>query len=92
MFGSATAVLMAVGTLLIRFAPRYQRTLWPMAAVAAISALAVAVDLATGARLQLNGVAGYSAIHGVRYAGLGSVGLGVFVAGLFLVPLILMVL
>jgi hypothetical protein len=44
----------------------------------------VAVDLATGARLQLNGVAGYSAIHGVRYAGLGSVGLGVFVAGLFL--------
>ncbi|WP_239166681.1 hypothetical protein [Actinoplanes italicus] len=84
MFGSATAVLMAAGTLLIRFAPRYQRTLWPMAAVAAISALAVAVDLATGARLQLNGVAGYSAIHGVRYAGLGSVGLGVFVAGLFL--------
>jgi hypothetical protein len=84
MFGSATAALMAAGTLLIRFAPRYQRTLWPMAAVAAISALAVAVDLATGARLQLNGVAGYSAVHGVRYAGLGSVGLGVFVAGLFL--------
>jgi hypothetical protein len=84
MFGSATAVLMAAGTLLIRFAPRYQRTLWPMAAVAGACALAVAVDLATGARLQLNGVAGYSAIHGVRYSGLGSVGLGVFVAGLFL--------
>ncbi|MEV0899660.1 hypothetical protein [Actinoplanes sp. NPDC049802] len=84
MFGSATAVLMAAGTLLIRMAPRYERTLWPMAAVAAISVLVVAVDLITGARLQLNGVAGYSAIHGVRYAGLGSVGLGVFVAGLLL--------
>ena len=84
MFGAATAALMAAGTLLIRLAPRYQRTLWPMAAVAAIGALVVAVDLATGARLQLNGVAGYSAIYGIRYAGLGSVGLGVFVAGLFL--------
>ncbi|GIE43471.1 hypothetical protein Alo02nite_63690 [Actinoplanes lobatus] len=84
MFGAATAVLMAVGTLLIRLAPRYERTLWPMAAVATVSVLVVAVDLLTGARLQLNGVAGYSAIHGIRYAGLGSVGLGVFVAGLLL--------
>ncbi|GGN51094.1 hypothetical protein FHR83_003894 [Actinoplanes campanulatus] len=84
MFGSATAVLMAGGTLLIRLAPRYERTLWPMAAVAAVSVLVVAVDLITGSRLQLNGVAGYSAIHGIRYAGLGSVGLGVFVAGLLL--------
>ncbi|WP_430786833.1 hypothetical protein [Actinoplanes sp. G11-F43] len=84
MFGAATAVLMAAGTLLVRLAPRYQRTLWPMAAVSGVSVLVVAVDLMTGARLQLNGVAGYSAIHGVRYAGLGSVGLGVFVAGLLL--------
>lgn len=84
MFGAATAALMAAGTLLIRLAPRYERTLWPMAAVAAVSVLVVAVDLITGARLQLNGVAGYSALHGIRYAGLGSVGLGVFVAGLLL--------
>lgn len=84
MFGSATAALMAAGTLVVRLAPRYQRTLWPMAAVSGVSVLVVAVDLMTGARLQLNGVAGYSAIHGVRYAGLGSVGLGVFVAGLLL--------
>ncbi|PWK30065.1 hypothetical protein BC793_14144 [Actinoplanes xinjiangensis] len=84
MFGSATAALMILGTLLIRLAPRYPRTLWPMAAAAAVAVLVVTVDLATGARLQLNGVAGYSAVHGVRYAGLGGVGLGVFVAGLFL--------
>ncbi|WP_442875177.1 hypothetical protein [Actinoplanes sp. NBC_00393] len=83
-FGSATAAVMVLGTLLIRLSPRYPLTLWPMAAVAAISVLVVAVDLLTGARLQLNGVAGYSALHGVRYAGLGSVGLGIFVAGLLL--------
>ena len=44
----------------------------------------IGADLLTGARLQLNGVAGYSAIEGARYAGVGSVGLGVFVAGLLL--------
>ena len=38
----------------------------------------------TGAWLQLNGVAGYSALDGGRYAGIGMVGLGVFVAGLLL--------
>lgn len=84
LFGAATAALMAAGTLLVRLTPRFERTLWPLAAVSAVSVLVVAVDLATGARLQLNGVAGYSAIHGVRYTGLGSVGFGVFVAGLLL--------
>ncbi|MEU4428566.1 hypothetical protein AB0F81_48780 [Actinoplanes sp. NPDC024001] len=83
-FGAVTGALMVAGTLLIRLTPRYPATLWPMAVVSAISAVVVAVDLVTGARLQLNGVAGYSAVHGVRYAGLGSVGLGVFVAGLLL--------
>ncbi len=38
----------------------------------------------TGARLQLNGVAGYSALEGGRYAGLGTVGLGLFTAGVLL--------
>jgi hypothetical protein len=84
MFGGATLVLMIAGTLAVRLAPRYRMTLWPMGAAAVLSAIVVAMDLLTGARLQLNGVAGYSATHGVRYAGLGSVGLGVFVAGLLL--------
>ncbi|GAA4589139.1 hypothetical protein BJY16_008792 [Actinoplanes octamycinicus] len=84
MFGGATLVLMAAGTLAVRLSPRYRMTLWPMGAAAVLSAIVVVVDLLTGARLQLNGVAGYSATHGVRYAGLGSVGLGVFVAGLLL--------
>ncbi|MFC7532236.1 hypothetical protein [Actinoplanes sp. GCM10030250] len=84
LFGSATAALMVAGTLVIRLTRRYPRTLWPLASVAAVSTVVVAADLLTGARLQLNGVAGYSTVHGVRYAGLGNVGLGAFVAGLLM--------
>ncbi|GIE90839.1 hypothetical protein [Actinoplanes regularis] len=84
MFGGATFVLMALGMLAVRLAPRYRMTLWPMGASAALSAIVIVVDLLSGARLQLNGVAGYAATHGIRYAGLGSVGLGVFIAGLLL--------
>ena len=81
-FGTVTFLLIAIGTTVIRLAPRYHRTLWPMGAVAGIGAVVVGMDLLTGARLQLNGVAGYSTILGARYAGVGAVGLGVFVAGL----------
>ncbi|MEU4244996.1 hypothetical protein [Actinoplanes sp. NPDC026619] len=81
-FGLVTGVLIIAGTALVRAAPRYRRTLWPMAAIAAIGAVVVGLDLLTGAQLQLNGVAGYSATTGARYAGVGGVGVGVFVAGL----------
>jgi hypothetical protein len=81
-FGIVTGALIVAGTAAIRLAPRYKRTLWPMAATAALGAVVVGVDLLTGAQLQLNGVAGYSAINGARYAGVGGVGLGVFVTGL----------
>ena len=84
MFTALTAVLIAAGTAAIRFAPRYGRTLWPLGVVAAAATAVVAVDLLTGAQLQLNGVVGYSAIEGSRYAGLGGVGLGVFAAGALL--------
>jgi len=59
-------------------------TLAPLGGVAALGAAAVAFDVATGARLQLNGVAGYSATSGGRYAGIGAIGLGVVVAGVLL--------
>jgi hypothetical protein len=84
MFGAATAALMILGTVVIRLSRRYPNTLFPMAAVSLLSVVVVAADLVTGARLQLNGVAGYSAVYGVRYSGVGSVGLGAFVAGLML--------
>ncbi|GIF26867.1 hypothetical protein BJ973_000041 [Actinoplanes tereljensis] len=81
-FGLVTGALIIAGTALVRASPRYRRTLWPLAAVSGIGAVVVGMDLLTGAQLQLNGVAGYSATTGARYAGVGGVGLGVFVAGL----------
>jgi len=84
-FGAVTLALLAIGTTAVRVAPRYRRTLWPLGAVGAIGAVVIGVDLLTGAQLQLNGVAGYSAIQGSRYAGVGGVGLGVFVAGTLVV-------
>ncbi|HET9516378.1 MAG TPA: hypothetical protein VFO77_01500, partial [Actinoplanes sp.] len=80
-FSLITALLVAAGTAAVRLTPRYGRTLQPMAVVAAIGVVVVVVDLLTGARLQLNGVAGYSALEGSRYAGVGGVGLGVLTAG-----------
>jgi hypothetical protein len=81
-FGLVTLALILVGTIGVRVSPRYHRTLWPMGAAAGVGAVVVGLDLLTGAQLQLNGVAGYSAILGARYAGVGGVGLGVFVTGL----------
>lgn len=81
-FAALTFALMALGTAAVRLAPRYPHTLWPLGAVSAAAAAVVGFDLLTGAQLQLNGVAGYSAIEGSRYSGVGSVGLGVFVAGM----------
>ncbi|MFC6023610.1 hypothetical protein ACFP2T_46575 [Plantactinospora solaniradicis] len=80
-FALVTAVLLAVATAAVRLARAYQQTLWPLGSVAALAALIVGADVVTGAQLQLNGVIGYSALEGGRYAGLGVVGLGVFVAG-----------
>jgi hypothetical protein len=65
------------------WASRY-RALGPIAGVAATVALAVALDVGTGARLQLNGITGYSALAGVRYSGIGTIGLGMFVGGVLL--------
>ena len=81
-FGGITLLLVVIGTVVVRVSPRYRRTLWPMGAVALIGAVVVGADLIMGGQLQLNGVAGYSAAQGGRYAGVGSVGLGVFVAGM----------
>lgn len=82
LFGGLTALLVALVTVVVRITPLYRRPLGPMAVIAGFAALVVGLDLMAGARLQLNGVAGYSTITGARYAGLGAVGLGVLIAGL----------
>ncbi|MEO3780067.1 hypothetical protein ABGB16_25230 [Micromonospora sp. B11E3] len=83
-FATVTALLVVGATAAVRFTPGYGSTLGPLGAVAALATLVVAADVLTGARLQLNGVVGYSALEGGRYAGLGTVGLGVFAAGALL--------
>lgn len=80
-FGAVTALLIVGGTAAVRFSPGHGSTLGPLGAVAGLATLVVGVDVVTGSRLQLNGVVGYSALEGGRYAGLGTVGLGVFIAG-----------
>ncbi|WP_406081491.1 hypothetical protein [Micromonospora sp. NBC_00858] len=83
-FAGVTALLVAAGTAAVRFTPGYAGTLGPFGAVAGLTTLVVGLDVLTGARLQLNGVVGYSALQGGRYAGLSTVGLGVFLAGALL--------
>ncbi|MEU7590128.1 hypothetical protein AB0A95_28010 [Micromonospora sp. NPDC049230] len=84
LFAGITALLVAAGTAAVRFVPGYAGTLGPLGAVAGLTTLVVGMDVLTGARLQLNGVVGYSALQGGRYAGLSTVGLGVFLAGALL--------
>jgi hypothetical protein len=58
--------------------------LGPLTAVSAMIAAILGVDVLTGSHLQLNGVAGYSAAEGTRYAGIGAVGLGAFIVGILM--------
>jgi hypothetical protein len=83
-FAAATVAVLAVGTALVVFGASRYRSLGPLGGVAAMAATTVALDVLTGARLQLNGVAGYSALSGGRYIGLGTIGLGLFIAGVLL--------
>jgi hypothetical protein len=83
-FGAITILILALATGVVVASRPYRRTLGPMGLVAALASVVVGVDVLTGARLQLNGVAGYSALEGGRYAGVGAVGLGVFTAGTLL--------
>lgn len=83
-FWALTLAITAVSTAVVAMVPIYRRSLGPAGMVAALAALVVGIDLLTGANLQLNGVAGYSALEGGRYAGLGVVGLGVFISGVLL--------
>ena len=60
-FAGLALALTALATAAVRFAPALRRTLWPVGADRRVAALVVGADLLTGARLQLNGVVGYSA-------------------------------
>jgi hypothetical protein len=80
-FGAVTLAVMAAVTAVITRNRGGRRVLGPLGGVAALGAVVVAADVLTGSRLQLNSVVGYSAVTGVQYAGLATVGLGAFAAG-----------
>jgi hypothetical protein len=84
-FVATSLAVLAAGSLLVVRTPIFGRTLGLVGAGAGVAAAAVAVDLLTGSWLQLNGVVGYSAHDGGRYAGLSEIGLGVLIAGTLLV-------
>jgi hypothetical protein len=84
LFGLGLAVGLAVVTTFTLVSPMRRHTLGPTAVAAGVAATVVVLDLLSGAHLQLNGVGGYSALDAVRYAGLGTTGLGVICGGLLL--------
>ncbi len=82
---AAIALALTVGlTALVVRLPGSKGTLVPLGVVGALAAGIICVDLLTGTRLQLNGVVGYSALTGGRFAGMGIVVMGVFIAGVLL--------
>jgi hypothetical protein len=85
MFAVTSLGVLALASVLVVRTPLSRRTLGLVGAGAGLAAAAVAVDLLTGSWLQLNGVVGYLAHDGGRYAGLSPIGLGVLIAGTLLV-------
>jgi hypothetical protein len=83
-FAGVTAAVLAAATFAIAYITARSRAIAPLGGVAAVAALAVAFDVLTGSRLQLNGVAGYSTVVGGRYAGVGVIGLGLLMTGALL--------
>jgi hypothetical protein len=76
-------VAAVVGLLYVAAAcgPWRHRPLGPEGAVAAITFAVIAVDLLTGARLQMSSLAGYSPVVAGRFAGVGNVAFAVFATG-----------
>lgn len=83
-FIGCLAALVAVATAAIVRGPLHAGSLRTMVAVATLVAGVVGLDVITGARLQIDGVAGYSSLEGGRYSGLGSLSFGMFAAGALL--------
>jgi hypothetical protein len=78
-------VLLLIPAVAVTLVLRRQSTIGPLAVAAGLSGVIVGIDVLTGSRLQLNGVAGYSALEGNRYTGIGVIGLGLFLAAVLLV-------
>jgi hypothetical protein len=83
-FSAIFAVVLVAATVVAGLVTARHRALGPLGGVAGAVAVAIALDVLTGARLQLDGITGYSALAGSRYAGIGTVGLGMFIGSVLL--------
>jgi hypothetical protein len=84
LFLAVTVAVTAALSAAVIGGPWWQGAVGPLGAVGGITAAIIGVDVLTGSRLQLNGVAGYSTLSGSRYAGVGTVGLGLLITGVLL--------
>jgi hypothetical protein len=84
LFAVVTLMLTVLLTTLVVRLPKARQTLLPLGVVSAIATAVICIDLVTGAQLQLNGVVGYSALQGGRFAGMGIVVMGIFIAGVLM--------
>lgn len=71
---AAVALGVAATTALAYAGPWRSRLLGPPAVVGAVTAVVLAADVVTGARLQLDSLLGYSPLDAGRFHGLGNVG------------------
>ncbi len=80
------AVALWVGVVVaVALAGPWRRSLLgPVGAVCGVSALVLAADLVTGARLQMSSVTGYSPLVAGRFAGVGNIAFAVFAASALL--------
>lgn len=83
-FALLFVLVLLVATGVAGVATARHRALGPLGGVAGAAALAIGLDVLTGSRLQLDGITGYSALAGARYAGVGTIGLGMFTGSLLL--------
>ena len=75
---AVTTAIVAAVVAVAELGPWRRRPLGAIGAVAGITALVLAVDLVTGAHLQLSSLAGYSPLVAGRFAGVGNVAYAVF--------------
>ncbi len=80
----AVAVAATIVTLVGQLGPWRGRLLGPFGAVAAITALVLAVDVVTGSALQQSSLMGYSPLVAGRFYGFGNVAFAIFASGALL--------
>lgn len=82
---AVSVVIGAAAMLVIALLPPWGRT-WRgrVGALAAVTIVVIAIDLATGSRLQANSLLGYNPIVGGRFYGLGNQGAAIFIVSLFI--------